>query len=507
MSGLSSPTRRIAVAVAGVALLGGAFALGAGYGAEQIRSRDAWADGRLLSTAIDSVRANALDSLPNDELIRRAVAGMLRELHDPYAALLRTEGLKKYRGSLLGESQGMGVSLRLQGTQLSVRRVSPGSPAAAAGVQRGDRVLEWDGVPVRDARKPITKDSARTPTNHTELLLWRAPAGDSVRVQVKNTMWHTPAVAESGLLSDSVGYVRFMSVTQHSAEQLEDAVDQLTRRGARSLVLDLRGNGGGLFEEGVKAASLFLPNGAVVSSLAGRGSSPSQVYRAKGSRWPNMPMTVLVDAGTASAAEVIAAALREHQRGLLVGAPTYGKGVVQRVVRLTPDLALRLTTARWLTPNGRALLRREGTGAAATGGLLPDVLLDDATWRDPSGVPAEWSPRTINQVVAASDSAVLHGLREGWVELPAALLESRVRMQLSSEIPRTFRSEAATARWLNVATRLATVRLLEIRRMDETLLRYTMREDAAMRAGLDVLAPGLNVVRVLPSERPSTATR
>ena len=108
-------------------------------------------------------------------------------------------------------------------------------------------------------------------------------------------------------------------------------------------------------------------------------------------------------------------------------------------------------------------------------------------------------------VVAAADSAVLHGLREGWVELPVALLESRVRAQLSSSVPRSFRSELASARWLSVATRLATVRLLEIRRMDETLLRYGMREDAAMRAGFDVLAPGLDVMRVMSSERVRTA--
>jgi carboxyl-terminal processing protease len=501
VTGFSRSSRRVAVAAASLTLLGSAFVLGASYGASRVRARDAWADGRLLSTAIDSVRVNALDSLPNDELIRRAVAGMLRELHDPYAALLRTDGYNKYRGSLLGESQGMGLSLRLQGTELSVRRVSPGSPAAAAGVQRGDRVLEWDGMRVRDARKPMMKDTTRPTGENTELLLWRAPAGDSVRVSVRRTLWHTPAVAESGLLSDSVGYVRVSSITQHAAQQLEDAVEQLTRRGARSLVLDLRGNGGGLYEEGVKVASLFLPNGAVVSSLAGRGDSPSQVYRAKGSRWPTMPMTVLVDGGTASAAEIIAAALREHQRALLVGAPTYGKGVVQRVVRLTPDLALRLTTARWLTPTGRAVQRREGTGKEAKGGLLPDVLLDDAGWRDPSGVPPEWSPRTIKVVVAASDSAVLQGLREGWVDMPVSLMESRVRTQLSASVPRNFRSEAASARWLSVATRLATVRLLELRRMDETLLRYAMREDAAMRAGFDVLAPGVDVVRVMPSER------
>ena len=140
MTVLSRSSRRLAVAATSLAVLGAAFVLGASYGAARVHARDAWADGRLLSMAIDSVRANALDSLPNEELIRRAVAGMVRELHDPYAALLRTEGYNRYRGSLLGESQGLGISMRLQGTELSVRRVSPGSPAAGwARAGRGSR--------------------------------------------------------------------------------------------------------------------------------------------------------------------------------------------------------------------------------------------------------------------------------------------------------------------------------------------------------------------------------
>ncbi len=492
--------QKVAGSVAGVTLLGAAFALGARYGGDRVRARDEWAGGQLLSTAIDSVRANALDSLPSEELIRRAVSGMLRELHDPYAALLRPESYRSYRGALLGESQGMGMSLRLQGALMSVRRVALGSPAAAAGVRKGDRVLEWNGVPITDSRLRSGADSTRLQGDHTELLLWRAPLGDSLRVTVHRTTWHTPAVTESGLLSDSVGYVRLASITQHATAELEGAVTLLTRRGARSLVLDLRGNGGGLFEEGVKVAALFLPTNVVVASLAGRGGSKPQVYRAHGSRWPSMPLTVLVDAATASSAEVIAAALREHDRALLVGAATYGKGVVQRVVRLSPELSLRLTTARWLTPTGRTLERRQGSGASATGGLQPDVVLDDAAWRDPSGVPRDWPLATIGSIVAAADSAAVNGLREAWTSLPVATLESRLRQQLSEQIPRHLSTSIGSARWVSVATRLATVRVLEAQGLEESLLRYAMREDASMRAGLDVLAPGLDAVRMLPTE-------
>lgn len=136
----------------------------------------------------------------------------------------------------------------------------------------------------------------------------------------------------------------------------------------------------------------------------------------------------------------------------------------------------------------------------ATGGLLPDVLLDDAAWSDPSGVPREWPAATITAVIAAADSMALIGLRDEWTTTSVATLEARLRSELSKQIPRRFPSGIGPARWVGVATRLATVRMLEVHGMDEALLRYAMREDDALRAGLEVLAPGLDAMRVIPSE-------
>lgn len=467
------------------------FAVGTRVGAERERARDEWADGRLLSTAIDSVRANALDSLPSDELIRRAVSGMLREIHDPYAALLRPDTYKSYRGSLLGEGQGLGLSLRLQGTLLSVRRVADGSPAALAGMHRGDRILAWNGVSVDDKRPRPESDGLRARRDNTDLLLWRAPFGDTIHITVKRAAWHAAAVAESGLLTDSIGYVRLTTISQHASTELAQAVERLEKRGARQLVFDLRGNGGGLLEEGVKAASLFLRKNDIVTSVVERGARKSQVYRATGSRWPTMPLVLLVDAGTASAAEIIVASLRDHGRALLVGAPTYGKGVVQRVVRLSPDLSLRLTTARWLTPNGNFLERRTGTGRAATGGILPDVLLDDAGVHDPAGVPREWSTQSVVRTVAIADTAAMQALREGWSISPVPVLEERMRLHVMGERAnqrsRSALAQTSSAQWSTVATRLATVKMLETQSLNEELVRYAARDDAAIRAALDVL--------------------
>jgi hypothetical protein len=175
-------------------------------------------------------------------------------------------------------------------------------------------------------------------------------------------------------------------------------------------------------------------------------------------------------------------------------------------VRLSDELSLRLTTARWLTPSGRSLQRRQGTGRLATGGLLPDVLLDDPTWRDPSAVPKEWSPSTVTHAVALADSVAIHAQAAGWDVSAVSALEAKLRSRMALEIPQELSSPLSRVQWIGVVTRLATARVLEMANLDESLLRYAMREDAALRAGLDVVAPGHTGGNVVPAELPLTAT-
>ena len=476
---------------------GGAFAAGMWHEREMARSRDEWADARLLSTAIDSVRLNALDSLPSEELIRRAVSGMLRELHDPYAAMLRPDGYERYHGSLQGEGRGLGLALRRDGQALRVARVTVGSPAMAAGVRAGDRILAVDGVPVHDAAETERgRDSTAMRESTVTLTLMRAPRADTLQLRVPRTAWRMPAVADEAMLGDSLAYVRLASMSARSADDLEQAVERLLRRGAQALVLDLRGNTGGLFEEGVRAAGLFLPRGALVASLVGRGGAEPHPYRVRHSRWSALPLTVLVDARTASAAEVIAAALRDHERALLVGAPTYGKGLVQRVVRLTPDIALRLTTARWLTPRGVAIERRTGTGDRARGGLAPDVLVDAPGRADLYAVPRDWSATVARTSEALADSVARRALHEQWRTRPLPVFEAQVQSSLealAARVPAAARPLRQRHEWVSVTTRLAMVRVLEVVRDHEALLRVGARTDAALRAGVDVVAPGADV--------------
>ncbi len=488
--------------VAAMAGVLAAFSGGLWYGQRLEQSRQPWLRERLLSTALDSVRVNFLDSLPEGELMRRAVSGMLRELHDPYAALLETAGVNSYRGTLRGESQGLGLVLRLRGPSVQVRRVLAGSPAARAGIRPGDMVVSVDGRRASEAwhtPRPAaaTASAAGALSDTLRIELVRLTSRDTVSVGIVASSWRPAAVTEAVMVADGVGYVTLASCATGSADALEQAVDRLVDRGARSLVLDLRGNMGGLYDEGVKAASLFLSRGDVVASLDRRSSTERQEQTVRRSRWPTMPLVVLVDASTASSAELIAAALRDHGRALLVGDHTYGKGLVQRVVNINPELSLRLTTARWLPPSGEPLVRREEIGGRVTGGLTPDVLIATASRIDPSAVPASLSPLAARTLSETVDAIVSRAMLDGSSLAPLPVLERRLRDSLSSALARLDMTPDRRLSLLGDGTRVAMRRLLEMTRGDEALWSYAASDDPGLRAALDVAAPGHGFAAVL----------
>ena len=482
---------RRAYAISGaVATLALCFGVGVWYGDRSARHGDVWGPERLISTAIDSVRANALDALPSDELLRRAVSGMLRELRDPYAALLRPDGAREFRGLIKGDGQGTGLSLRRQGPILRVMRVFPESPAAKMGIRAGDRVISVNGVMVAD------KDAAQAaaPTvepDSSHLVLFRPPLGDTLRVVLGKSSWHVPAVSDATVLSSHVGYVALNTISARSSDELEAAIQKLIATGAKSLLIDLRGNGGGLFEEGVRAASLFLPRNALVVSLTGKAGTPPIEHRTRrAGRFVDLPMALIVDARTASSAEIIAAALGDHHRAMLVGEPTYGKGLVQRVMSLTPELSMRMTTARWMTPNGRVLERRHGIGELAVGGLTPDVFVIDAARRDAMAPPAGLTELASARLLRVADTAAARALREGWATSAPRLLESLMHATVDQYLAPAAGNETSRAALVGEATRLATTRVLEVEGQHDAVINYSVRGDHALRAALELVAPG-----------------
>ncbi|MFN8581414.1 MAG: S41 family peptidase, partial [Gemmatimonadaceae bacterium] len=261
-------------------------------------------------------------------------------------------------------------------------------------------ITEIDG---RGTRGWTSEEAIRairgTPGTKVELVLERPGVAEKIRVSVQRDEIHRRAVGRSTLVRDGIGYVDLNIFSDSTAIEVARAVDSLRTAGMRSLVLDLRGNPGGILTQGVAVADLFLDTKQPIVSMRGREGNDQTIFDAAPQRWPDLPMVVLVDEGSASASEIVAGALQDHDRAVLVGRQTFGKGSAQTLFPTSTGGALKLTTARWYTPAGRSIERprrapldedpatdkaappgfttEHGRHVFGGGGITPDVLAGD----------------------------------------------------------------------------------------------------------------------------------
>jgi carboxyl-terminal processing protease len=328
------------------------------HGATSRSSLDAAGGARLFDEVVSHIRRNYVDTVPDSLLYRKAVSGLLGELHDPHTVFLDSKRLSRLDESTSGHYAGVGIQMDVRDSGITVVATLPGTPAEQAGMSSGDRIVEIDGK----ATRGLTNDEA--------LKTLRGPAGTPVRVTVERPGMMTPLsftltrreiqvnpVQHALMLPNGVGYVDLTVFSAEAAVDLQRATDSLRTAGAQSLVLDLRGNPGGLLDQGIGVADLFLDAGQSIGATRGRTPDENRAFADRAAqRWGSMPLVVLTDSGSASASEIVAGALQDHDRALVIGTATYGKGSAQRVFRLQ-DGAVKLTTALWYTPSGRSINR------------------------------------------------------------------------------------------------------------------------------------------------------
>ena len=241
----------------------------------------------------------------------------------------------------------------------------PGSSAAKAGLRFGDRIVSVDGLDVSGKTSDIVRDKVRGPNGTiVRLLIERAYTGKTETVELKRGRVPQPSIPDAYMLKPGVGYIDLTSGFNYTTyDELDRALTSLRRRGMNSLVLDLRGNTGGILDQAVKVAERFLPAGDVIVSQRGRSKIDNRVWRSSNNKAESMPLVVLVDGNSASASEVVAGALQDHDRALIVGEKTFGKGLVQSVVNLPLGSGLTITTAKYFTPSGRSIQRDYSDGS------------------------------------------------------------------------------------------------------------------------------------------------
>jgi carboxyl-terminal processing protease len=304
-------------------------------------------------------------------LVNAGLTAAVASLHDPYSHYFPPEEYQSFMDVTNGQEAGIGVEIFPESAGLRIEEVFSGSPAARAGLVRGDLITRVGSTRVTASNEKRATALIRG-TPGTDVTLTVLHRGHSRRVQITRANVAIPVAASAVMRFHGVrlGWLRFTSFTQGSAAALRAQVRRVLRHGARGLILDLRDNGGGLLAEAIKVASIFIPDGTIVTTR-GR-SQPTQVYTAiRGMAIPtSIPMAVLVDRGTASSAEIVTGALKDRHRATVVGTHTFGKGVFQEIQDVPGGGALDITVGEYFTPNGQNL---GGGGVREGAGLTPDV--------------------------------------------------------------------------------------------------------------------------------------
>jgi carboxyl-terminal processing protease len=326
-------------------------------------------DTLAVDEAIDRVAHDYYRPVSRSSLAGASISGMLASLHDPYSTYLTPRALREFNQPSSFTGIGIAVDPKRQGLQ--VVRVFDSSPAQRAGLQVGQLIVAVDGRSLRGLASDVSTGLIKGRPGTDVRLTLRAANGARRTVTVTRATISQPVVASSlrsfhGL---KLGWAYLATFSEGAHAQLRDAVHQLLREGARGLVLDLRADGGGLVSEAQLVASTFIRSGTIVTT---RGRTQSTVVLgATGGAIPaSIPLVVLVDRGTASASEIVTAALQDHHRATVVGAHTFGKGVFQELEPLSGGGAIKLTVGEYLTPSGRNL---GGAGVSEGAGIAPEV--------------------------------------------------------------------------------------------------------------------------------------
>ena len=320
---------------------------------------------RLFEDVLAHVADYYVDSLDERQLYQMAIDGMLDQLHDPYSVFLKRDDFRALSEATTGNYGGLGIQIDVRDGWITVVAPLPETPAERAGIQSGDRIVVLDGRSTEGWKNDqAVKELRGQPGTPVELRVRRVGVEQPLTFKMTRATIHIRSVPVAMMLDDRVGYVQLNPVSETSTQDLSDAIAGLLKKGMKSLLLDLRGNPGGLLDQGVAVSELFLDPGEDVVATRGRAPNTTRTFKdAKPQLWPNLPVVVLVNGGTASAAEIITGALQDHDRALVVGTPTFGKGLVQSLWQLTPEAALKLTTARWCTPSGRTIQRKSKSEA------------------------------------------------------------------------------------------------------------------------------------------------
>ena len=339
----------------------------------------------ILINLMRELSLNYVDEVSPDRLMQQAAASMTRTL-DPYTEFMPEEQMSDFELLTTGKYGGVGSLIRKKGDYVIFAQPYKGSPADRAGIRIGDRIVRIDGQEARGMTiEQVSALLKGSPGTKVKLTVERLLGGEQQELTLRRERIAIPSVPYYGYVADGIGYIQHSDFTEGSYDELRAALEALQREGElRGLILDYRSNGGGILQEAVKIVSLFVPKGTEVVSTRGRAKDAGHTFRTESAPVaPNLPLAVLVNGNTASSAEIVAGALQDLDRAVLIGQKTFGKGLVQSTRPLGYNTMVKMTTAKYYMPSGRCIQAIDYSAHEGRGGAkqVPDSLVHAFTTR------------------------------------------------------------------------------------------------------------------------------
>jgi len=373
---------------------------------------------RLLADykeALKVIDDGYVDTVDHEEVADSSMQSMLWTL-DPHSAFFTREEFRKLDEEQSSQFYGIGVSILQHRDGVYVQSVIPNTPADKAGLRYGDRILTVSGKDAKEwTSAEVSKNVRGERGTPVKIQIERVDNAKPLDFEIIRGGVPLPSIRNYFMLPNGIGYVGLTGgFQQTTSEELSLAITELKKRGMKSLILDLRGNPGGILEQAIAVVSKFIPSGQTVVSVKGAGGSGSRELRSSGGSPENFPLVVMINGGSASASEIVAGAIQDYARGLVVGSNSFGKGLVQRVFRLPYGTGLTLTTARYYTPFGRSLQKDYSSGS----------IYDYYAHGDrESGARIDAEPKPAGTPVATTNGRVLYGGRGIEPDIEIAPLE------------------------------------------------------------------------------------
>jgi carboxyl-terminal processing protease len=321
---------------------------------------------KTFAETLSLVKKNYVEEVDEKDLVYGAIKGMLNSL-DPHSSFMAPEHFKEMQIDTKGEFGGLGIQIGIKDKILTIIAPIDDTPAFMAGVKAGDKIIKIDGESTKDITILDAVKKLRGPKGTSvTITIVREGLEKPLDIKIVRDIIKLKSVKHK-IIDETIGYIKLTQFQEKTAADLRDALEEIDSKNINALILDLRNNPGGLLKGAVDVSSLFLPPQKLVVYIKGRSGEKTEFKTAKGNRHFDYPMIVLVNQGSASASEIVAGAMQDWEKAVILGTQTFGKGSVQTVIPLSDGSALRLTTARYYTPKDRSI---------QTTGITPDIIVE-----------------------------------------------------------------------------------------------------------------------------------